>query len=187
MEKYLIYGNKKCKKLVFNISPKTPFQDILGKLTRITYYGAHISSEHITYSVLELINNSLRAQREREAFDPILLRIHQRANGFYFYLRDWGGGFDISQLPYDINTRVEEIDIHNEVFERYRQEHEYMRFGLGLYLARKTFPVFSISFIDGQEQPVDWIPGTTAGTIIELQTVAQDLPAHKRYVYARQA
>lgn len=171
MDKYIEYGTTKCKKLVFRISPETPFQEILAKLNRVKFIGSSISTEHITYSVLELLNNSLRAQREKNTNDPILLRFQERKEGFHIYIRDWGGGFDISELPYDIHTKVEEIDIHNEDFERYRQEHEYMRFGLGLYLARKTFPFFSISFIDPHEKPIDWDPRITAGTIIELQTV----------------
>ncbi|SRR6056297_488913 len=171
MEKYIEYGSTKCKRLVFRISPETPFQEILAKLNRVKFIGSFIPTEHITYSVLELLNNSLRAQRERNANDPILLRFQERKEGFHIYIRDWGGGFDISELPYDIHTKVDEIDIHNEEFERYRQEHEYMRFGLGLYLARKTFPFFSISFIDPHEKPVEWDPRVTAGTIIELHTV----------------
>ena len=186
MDRYIEYGNTKCKKLVFRISPKTPFQEILAKLNRVKFVGSTIATEHITYSVLELLNNSLRAQRENNIHDPILLRFQERQEGFNIYLRDWGGGFDISSLPYDITSKVEDIDIHNEEFEQYRQEHEYLRFGLGLYLARKTFPFFSISFIDPDEEPIDWNPEITAGTVIELQTAPQAFPTLNRHAYAQQ-
>lgn len=183
-DKYIEYSDKKCRKLVFRISPNTPFQEILAKLSMIQFIGCPISTEHITYSVLELLNNSLRAQREQNNENPILLKFQKNRTGFNIYLRDWGGGFDISELPYDINSNIEEIDIHNQEFEQYRQSHEYMRFGLGLYLARKTFPVFSLFFIDHQENPTGWDPEITAGTVIELDTENSRLHAKKRRVYA---
>ena len=186
MDRYIEYKSTKCKRLVFRIPPHTPFQQILAKLNDVKFVGCSISSEHITYSVLELLNNSLRAQRENRNSDPILLKFQEIHDGFNIYLRDWGGGFDINTLPYDIHTHVEEIDIHNEDFEEYRQAHEYMRFGLGLYLARKTFPYFSISFIDPQEEPVEWNPEITAGTVIEMHTSARRIKSHKGPVYAKQ-
>jgi len=185
-DNYIEYNDQKCRKLVFRISPNTPFQEILSKLNRIQFVGCSISTEHITYSVLELLNNSLRAQREQKNENPILLKFQKTRAGFTIYLRDWGGGFDISELPYDINTSIEEIDIHNQEFEQYRQAHEYMRFGLGLYLARKTFPVFSLFFIDHQEKPTDWNPKITAGTVIELHTDTSVLHAKRRQEYAEQ-
>lgn len=186
-DKYIEYNDQKCLKLVFRISPNTPFQEILAKLNRIQFVGCPISTEHITYSVLELLNNSLRAQREQKNENPILLRFQKTRTGFNIYLRDWGGGFDISELPYDINTNIEEIDIHNQEFEQYRQNHEYMRFGLGLYLARKTFPVFSLFFIDHHEKPTDWNPEITAGTVIELNTDTSMLHSKRRQEYAEPA
>lgn len=185
-DRYIEYRNTKCKKLVFRISPQTPFQQILAKLNAIEFVGCSIASEHITYSVLELLNNSLRAQREKKKLEPILLKFEELQNGFNIYLRDWGGGFDINTLPYDINTRIEEINIHNEDFEQYRQTHDYLRFGLGLYLARKTFPYFSISFINTFEESVEWNPEKTAGTVIELHTSPQRSSMRKGHEYAQQ-
>jgi anti-sigma regulatory factor (Ser/Thr protein kinase) len=184
--RYIEYRNTKCKKLVFRISPQSPFQKILSKLSAVEFVGCSIASEHITYSVLELLNNSLRAQREKNRLEPIVLKFEELQNGFHIYLRDWGGGFDVNTLPYNINTRIEEIDIHNEEFEQYRQAHEYMRFGLGLYLARKTFPSFSISFINTYEEPVEWNPDLTAGTVIELHTSQRRSPINKGHEYAQQ-
>ena len=186
MDRYIEYKNTKCKKLVFRISPQTPFQKILAKLNAVNFVGCPISSEHITYSVLELLNNSLRAQREKNSSEPILLKFQEIQEGFNIYLRDWGGGFDINPLPYDINAQVDKIDIHNKDFEEYRQAHEYLRFGLGLYLARKTFPYFSLSFINPYEEPVEWNPELTAGTVIELHTSARKIESNKGPVYAEQ-
>jgi anti-sigma regulatory factor (Ser/Thr protein kinase) len=182
MKRYLICGKKRCTKLILKISPQTPFQDTLARIEKVEFVGSPIPSEHIIYSILELINNSLRAHRNRKEDRPILLKLKTEKRGFEIDLKDWGGGFDVKTLPYSLNEEISKVDIHSEEFETYRQGHNYQRFGLGLYLARKTFDDFSLRFFDAEGKESDWIKGKTVGTRITLRALhKKDKTALKEY------
>jgi len=180
MKRYVAFEKKRCNNLVLKISPHTPFQDILARMEKIEFVGCSISSEHIIYSILELVNNSLRAQRSRKVEDPILLKIMTDSRGFEIELKDWGGGFDINSLPYSLDGDISEVNIHSEDFENYRQVHNYRRFGLGLYLARKTFHDFAIHFFDSEGNESEWVKGQSAGTRIKLRALDAGDSAHDR-------
>lgn len=166
---YLEYKNKRSRKLVFRISPAMDFQKILTRLNDISIPNFGVTNEQAVYAVLELLNNSLRAQRENGKKDPIYLRFSVDSEGFEVYLQDWGGGFDVSGLPYDLDKNPEEINIHDEKFESYRQENGYLKFGLGLYLAKKTFHGFTLYFIDENGGVTRWENGDSVGTVIQLR------------------
>jgi anti-sigma regulatory factor (Ser/Thr protein kinase) len=174
MIRYIQYSNTLCKSLKLTISPGSPFQKILATLNSVEYKGCTLTTEQINYAVLELLNNSLRAHRVRGVQEPILLRFSMKPHGLEVYLRDRGGGFDINALPYPIEEDPSNIDVHNEHFERYRRKHNYQRFGLGIYLAKKTFPRFSITFVDEKGRETEWEAGNPDGTVIVLSTVAQE-------------
>ena len=181
MKKYVAFEKKRCTNLVLKISPHTSFQDILSRMEKIEFVGCSISSEHIIYSVLELVNNSLRAQRSRKVDDPILLNITAESHGFEIELKDWGGGFDVNSLPYSLEGDIGEVNIHSEDFENYRQFHNYRRFGLGLYLARKTFHDFAIHFFDSEGNDTEWVKGNSVGTRIKLRALnARDSISDRR-------
>lgn len=71
---------------------------------------------------MELVSNSLRAHREKAVKEKIVLRIQGEKGRTLVRLRDLGGGFDISKLPYDITQPVNEIDTISDAFEAYRQK-----------------------------------------------------------------
>jgi len=170
MKRYIEFKKKKYKKLELKIYPTISFQFVLSKMDLINFIGSGIPSEHIVYAVLELLNNSLRAHRKKHIKKPISLEFTTLSEGFEIVIRDWGGGFDLHSLPYNLDAEIDEINIHDEKFEQYRQENNYKKFGLGLYLARKTFPVFELSFFDRNRGRAAWSPGNTAGTEIRLRT-----------------
>ena len=172
MARYIQYEKKRYKKLSFRIFPSTDFQQILSKLNNVSFSHSSLTPEQIIYAVLELINNSLRAHREKEHDLPIYLRFAVEENGYEVYMQDWGGGFDVSNLPYDLNEDTEHINIHDENFEQYRLEHNHQRFGLGLFLAKKTFTHFNLYFIDEDGMETTWESGNTAGTVIHLRTLS---------------
>lgn len=169
---HIQYGKTFCRNLTITISPASPFARILATLNSVHYDGCRLTTEQINYAVLELLNNSLRAHRDRGVRDPIVLRFSMQPNGLSVYLRDRGGGFDTTQLPYWLHDDPTTIDVHNEAFEAYRRKHNYTRFGMGIYLAKKTFPFFSLTFVDGNGETTAWSNGDTDGTIIELSTTA---------------
>jgi len=159
-------------------------------MNEIDFIGSDISSEHIIYAVLELLNNSLRAHKDKQIEEPILLKFRVCPTGFEICIQDWGGGFDISGLPYDLYSDPAEIDIHSNSFESYRINNNYQRFGLGLYLAKKTFPYFTLNFFDTQKQEIQWSPDTAAGTQIRLRTFIGDFtymdPSETEGIYEKQ-
>jgi anti-sigma regulatory factor (Ser/Thr protein kinase) len=157
---YISYRQKKYKQLQFTFSTKVSFEKILATLNEVSFNGSTRNDEQAVYAILELISNSLRAHREKKIREKIVLKIHTDGERVLVKLKDKGGGFDPSHLPYDINLPVEEIDPVSESFDSYRQKHDYKRFGMGLLLARKIFPGFKLSFVDEN--------GMVQGTIVDL-------------------
>jgi sensor histidine kinase regulating citrate/malate metabolism len=168
MIEYIRYGKKKCRKLRLHIDPHADFSAILKTLNQMDFITTPINSEQIMYAILELLNNSLRAQKEKGVSKPILTQFSINNNSLHIKVQDWGGGFDLNQLPYDLYCNVEEINTNNENFQEYREKHGYIRFGIGLYVVRKTFHRFNLFFIDEDLMPVEYDSGKAKGTCIEL-------------------
>lgn len=163
---YITYRQKTYRQLTFSFSGKVPFEKVLGALNHVDFNGTVENDEQAIYAILELINNSLRAHREKEVKEKIVLKIRSEEDHVMVRLKDRGGGFDPSNLPYDIHSPVQEISPASEAFEAYREKHNYRRFGMGLLLARKVFPGFRLSFFEEN--------GKIAGTVVDLSTKAFD-------------
>ena len=86
-------------------------------------------------------------------------------------IRDFGGGFDPTRLPYDLDADPPTLDLHSPSFEEYQKQNGYKRFGMGIYVAKKTFDEFRLVFLDQQDRPAPWAPGQVAGTLITLVAV----------------
>ncbi len=169
---YLKHKGKKYTSILLRISRKTDFSSFLGELHQIYLSGVDEKKlENGRYALLELVNNSIRAHRERKEDAPILLRIKLTDTEVVTTLEDRGGGFDKTRLPYDIDRDVKEIDINNQEFLKYREDHDYQRFGMGLLISKKTFDSFKIVFIgpDGEHQEI-YEKGKTIGTLIETRS-----------------
>ena len=173
-KRYIEFEKRKCQNLTLRVSPQTSFQYILARMNEIKFVGCDRSTEHIVYSILELLNNSLRAHRNKNVKKPILLEFKTCSAGFEVLIQDWGGGFDVRSLPYNLNSDPDEINIHDAEFEKYRQINNYKKFGLGLYLARKTFPYFDLNFFDAEQNETQWTDGGVVGTRIRLRTSAAE-------------
>jgi hypothetical protein len=88
-------------------------------------------------------------------------------------VKDGAGGFDLSNLPYDINSDLKNVDCNDESFLEYREKNAYQRFGYGLYLVKSWSDHFEISFTDHSGKRVEFSPdGKVFGTII---TVKKDI------------
>jgi signal transduction histidine kinase len=181
MHAYIRYRGKKYRSIRLHIRTDAEFNDILQELNEIELADIPISSEQIMYAILELINNSLRAQKEKRTRKKILSEFSLAGEGGLFIkIRDWGGGFDISKLPYDLSSSTDDVDTNSETFQNYREEHGYMRFGIGLYVVKKTFDSFKLYFIDEELQQVQWESGEARGTCIELQLKGTSLERSSR-------
>ncbi len=170
MGNYLVYKDKKSQQLCLKIHPEADFREILNIVNAITFPDTLDNEENIKYATLELINNSLRAHREKREARKIIIHFRTKSETFDISIRDYGGGFDPARLPYDLNSNHELIDHTGPEFQEYQKKHNYKRFGMGLLLAKKTFSYFNLSFFDRHEQPISWEPGQVYGTMIDLGT-----------------
>ena len=89
-------------------------------------------------------------------------------------IKDYGGGFDPGKLSYDLEQNHRKINPQSSSFIKYREKNNYLRFGMGLLLARRTFAFFDLSFFDNYEKQVKWESGEAAGTIIRPGTGAKN-------------
>jgi anti-sigma regulatory factor (Ser/Thr protein kinase) len=145
--------------------------DIKGILTTfeaLRIPGTANTDERIVFALIELISNSLRAQKERAAADPVLVEIGVDGSRLMADVSDHGGGFDPDKLPFSLDVPVEGIDLMAEPFAQYRLRHGLARFGMGLVFARRVFSDFSLEFVDGSGNRRAWPSAEIVGTRIRL-------------------
>ena len=117
----------------------------------------------------ELIANAVRASGERGAAEPVAVDVACDGDRVRFRVSDSAGGFDPRRLPYDIFHPDSEIDPTSEAFERYREEHDESRFGLGLLLARRAVEEFRLRFVDHEGNETSWRDdGSVRGTVVSF-------------------
>jgi len=167
-EAYIFFRKETSKRLKLTITSMTDFKEIFKVFNTIRFSSGKINDEHVIFAVLELINNSLRAQREAQSMKDIYVRFKIENSALHIRIQDWGGGFDISKLPYNLTEDPEDIDTNNQEFQEYREKNNFLRFGMGLYVAKKTFSGIDITFKDLNNKPVLWESGNAAGTCIDL-------------------
>ena len=151
-----------------NISGDAPFHEFLKQVNGFTLPESPHDDEHTRYAMLELINNSLRAHREKGIKDVIRTELKVKDDTLEIRITDKGGGFDFNSLPYDIVESVEEIDTNSGLFQEYREENQYKKFGMGLIVARRLFPVFKVSFYNEEEEDVPYTSTGVLGTRIDM-------------------
>ncbi len=166
--RHIVFQGRKYKRVIMNISGDAPFHEILKKVNGLTIPESPHDDEHTRYAMLELINNSLRAHREKGIRENIKTELAINGTDLGISITDMGGGFDISRLPYNLNEPVDDIDTNSGSFQSYRENNQYKRFGMGLIVARRLFPVFKVSFYDEKGQEVPYKPDEVVGTRIEM-------------------
>ena len=170
MGNYFDFQDKQSEQVTVNIHPKAEFREVLQTLESIQFPDFVTNAENIKYAVLELISNSLRAHREHRVDRQVIAVFRAQDSRVDVEVKDFGGGFDPKLLPYELEAPPETIDQTSEAFEEYQEKHRYLRFGMGLLVTKKTFPLFQVIFFDKQEQPVRWGEETVIGTIIRVST-----------------
>jgi anti-sigma regulatory factor (Ser/Thr protein kinase) len=148
------------------LDPRSRIRVILEELSLMELEGIEAEKDRIIYALIELITNSMRAQRERLRFSPISLEISARDGSYHFRIRDSGGGFDPRALPYDIDLPPSSVSVDDPKFHAYREAHAFSRFGMGIHIARLTFDDFDLSFIDKDGTRLPWYSGRVWGTSI---------------------
>ncbi len=69
---------------------------------------------------------------------------------------------------------VDEIDTNSRRFQEYREQNHYMHFGMGLLVARRLFPVFSIRFFNRNGDFSAFVPEDVKGTRIDMEMELND-------------
>jgi anti-sigma regulatory factor (Ser/Thr protein kinase) len=161
-------NGKQSRTIRISVNPKADFREVMSTLEAIVIPPVRVNDEHVRFAVLELLNNSIRAHRERGEARDISLDLSVLDGKLVVTIRDFGGGFDTAKLPYRLEEDPSEMDLHSSAFEEYQKKNGYKRFGMGIYVAKKTFDSFRLVFLDDRDQPMSWTPGETAGTLIVL-------------------
>jgi anti-sigma regulatory factor (Ser/Thr protein kinase) len=150
------------------VSPAADFRDVIHVFDTIEIPWTGIGSDNLRFAILELLNNSIRAHRERGETRDIAVDLTVTDTRLHISVRDFGGGFDPTLLPYSLDASPETLDLQGEGFQEYRKKNNYMRFGMGIYLAKKSFEHFQLHFIDEGGVPVAWGAGKISGTLIRV-------------------
>jgi anti-sigma regulatory factor (Ser/Thr protein kinase) len=165
----LMYKTEMYRNLIFNISDKAPLNAILKYINLVDSGIGKEREEHIIYSTMELVNNSLRAQKEKDQNNtPVKLKFSALDDSLNIMVMDWGGGFDTALLPYDLNTPAHEVDLESTSFQIYREKYAYTRFGMGLLTARQLADTFDLEFHSKGRKMEQYSKGFTEGTIITM-------------------
>lgn len=170
MGNYFDFQSKQSDQVTLNIHPDADFRDVFQTLESIQFPDFAGSVDNIKYAVLELISNSLRAHREKKVDKQVMAVFRVADSKIDVEVKDFGGGFDPQRLPYSLEAPVEKIDQISDEFEEYQKKHNFLRFGMGLLITKKTFPFFQLVFFDEDEQPVEWGQGRVNGTMIRVST-----------------
>jgi anti-sigma regulatory factor (Ser/Thr protein kinase) len=176
MDQTLWVDGKRSKTIRVKMNPLSDFRGVIHAFDSIRLPRTAIDPENLKFAILELINNSLRAHKERGEERDILVDITIADGRLHLAIRDYGGGFDPSLLPYPLDSDPAALDIHTQAFHQYQEKNGYKRFGMGIYLAKKTFEQFQLIFLDERDIPVSWAPGRIVGTLIRANlSVREDL------------
>jgi anti-sigma regulatory factor (Ser/Thr protein kinase) len=150
------------------VNPDADFREVIRTLEAIRIPPTRVNNEHIRFAILELLNNSIRAHREKREPRDICVDLGITDGMLVVSIRDFGGGFDPRRLPYDLAADPITLDLHSAPFEAYQKQNGYKRFGMGIYVAKKTFEEFRLAFLDEQDHACPWQPGRVVGTLITL-------------------
>jgi anti-sigma regulatory factor (Ser/Thr protein kinase) len=164
---------KQSRTIRLTVSPHANFREAIRALGAITIPPTRVNDEHIRFAVLELLNNSIRAQKEKHDPRDICIDMTASDGRLVVSIRDYGGGFDPGKLPYDLMADSATLDLSSSPFEEYQKRNGYKRFGMGLYIAKKTFDDFRLVFLDQQDRPTQWAPGQISGTIITVSVTTR--------------
>ena len=163
----MVFNGKECNEIEFKFDINTDFKEILKNLNNIELPHEETEANHVKNGVLELINNSLRAHREKQISDPIIVSFkYEKEGNLIVQIIDYGKGFDPKTLPCSLDEDPNNIDFNSKKFKEYQKKNNNLRFGMGLNLVRKIFNTFTLIFFDKNKKPIEWEPEKVWGTII---------------------
>ena len=174
MGENLVVEGKLFHTVRIRISPSSEFRRVIHALDCVEIPRLRVSPENLKFAVLELVNNSVRAHRERSEPRDITVDLTTSHKRLLVAVRDFGGGFDPSRLPYPLDADPSTLDIQSESFQSYQKRNNYKRFGMGIFVAMRTSDRFQLFFLDDNDRPVHWEEGRVAGTLIRMEVAVGD-------------
>ena len=156
------------------ISPSSDFRRVIHALDCVEFPSLKVTPENLKFAVLELVNNSVRAHREREEERDITVDMTAVDGKLHVAVRDFGGGFDPGVLPYSLESDPSTLDVLSESFLSYQKRNAYRKFGMGILVAKRTSDRFQLVFLDENDTPVPWDPERVAGTLIRMELGIED-------------
>ncbi len=174
------YRDKTYKRITIKIKPQMKFKNILDTLEEIILPEMGGKQQNLKYAVLEMVNNSIRVHRENKINKPICINLDHAISTLTIEVRDSGPGFDPGSLPYSLEDDPKDIDVKSQTFLEYRERNNYLRFGMGLYVVRKTFPLFELTFLDEEGRTIPFAPGQVHGTSITVGIKNEENGAQER-------
>ncbi len=162
------FRNETSKKLRFKVPAQGNFAEVLNAFSDIKFPPTGVADGQITFVILELLSNAMRAHREIGMMEPIIAEMTSTNGLVRITISDKGGGFDPATLPYKIEQEVTSIDIMSDSFTKYREQYDNARFGMGLVATRKVFPLFKLAFIDEKAEEHAWPSEKIVGTMVTL-------------------
>jgi anti-sigma regulatory factor (Ser/Thr protein kinase) len=183
----LRFQDQSARTIRVSVNPRMDYRKVLRTLEAIEMPPLRVSHDRVRFAVLELLNNSIRAHRERQETRDIRIDMTLSNGSLAISIRDFGGGFDPGRLPYNLAADPSTVDIQAEPFQRYQEQNDYKRFGMGLYVAKKTFESFRLVFLDAQDRVVAWESGRVVGTLVvtSIGTVLAEASACSEPVHGR--
>lgn len=165
---YIVYRAQRVATLLLTIPPEVEFRTVVDSFAEVGYPPLAAKADIVSFALLELVSNSMRAHRERGIGEPVKVSFNAAGSELGISVLDSGRGFDPRLLPYDLDAPVETVDLLSDSFAEYQRRYGGSRFGMGLYVAKKTFPRFSLSFVDRSDRSCPWFSGLVKGTRIDL-------------------
>jgi len=169
-------NGKQSRTIRLSVNPQADFRQVIHTLEAIVFPPVRVNAEHVRFAVLELLSNSIRAHKEKGEPRNISIDLTISDGRLVVTIRDFGGGFDTGTLPYALEADPSRLDLHSPEFEEYQKRNGFKRFGMGIYVAKKTFDDFRLVFLDDRDQPMSWRPGKTVGTLITLSVGTRTAP-----------
>ncbi len=168
MGRNLTVDGRECRTIRVKVDPTADFRRIIHTFDSIDLPRLSVGAENLKFTILELVNNSIRAHNERRETREIIIDMTLMDGRLHIAVRDFGGGFDPALLPYPLDEDPSNLDIRSPGFTAYQERNGYKRFGMGIYLAKKTFEHFRLVFLDSKDTPVQWSSGKAVGTLIRV-------------------
>ncbi len=120
----ILYDGEERKSVRIMVRPRCEFPAVLAIFNAMRFPDTGVPDEQISFAILELVSNSMRAHVERGSEDSIVIRLWIKGHLFMATVSDRGGGFDPARLPYSFDAPVASLNVMAPEFIAYRERYD---------------------------------------------------------------